>query len=419
MPVEGADDGELIAKQVSIFSSKVGGLGRINGLWEDCKKEFQGNVARPARVRSVFDKISSFCEIELSFSDDEILIPDNNTLFSREQLEQLFLIRISFLQMMALNPNMSPDDNATDWSSLEDEIFYCTRYGQVQIEAAMSEWLDRVLSLEKSSNKYPNDRNRIFFASDPSTGSSGTSEMKASDQILNRVVEQSKAGVLASFKFLLTLVNQPRVLLNTIRNDIQKGISTFESGNKVGIYHDNAKIIKKKYKGQGSKSFKNVIDHTHVQTRKMPHKCERCGKTFSQRSHLVVHARAHQQEQLHNYPYCGSNFSKKGNLDAHILIHMNKKPHKCEHCFTTFRRKAHLTDHLLTHSGLKPYNCAFCQLPFARKRDLRAHCKTQKHAKNGIKAIQQVDKEQNDTLIFGDSFLGFSQNISAGTLKAP
>lgn len=54
-----------------------------------------------------------------------------------------------------------------------------------------------------------------------------------------------------------------------------------------------------------------------------------------------------------------------------------EKPHKCQVCGKAFSQSSNLITHSRKHTGFKPFGCDLCGKGFQRKVDLRRHKETQ------------------------------------------
>lgn len=54
-----------------------------------------------------------------------------------------------------------------------------------------------------------------------------------------------------------------------------------------------------------------------------------------------------------------------------------EKPHKCQVCGKAFSQSSNLITHSRKHTGYKPFACDLCGRAFQRKVDLRRHKETQ------------------------------------------
>ena len=81
-----------------------------------------------------------------------------------------------------------------------------------------------------------------------------------------------------------------------------------------------------------------------------------CTKSFSQRTHLLIHIRAHSGEKpfLCCYPTCGQRFSQLGNLRTHERRHTGEKPFACAvpGCGKRFSQRGNLRSHHIGVHGL-------------------------------------------------------------------
>lgn len=58
-----------------------------------------------------------------------------------------------------------------------------------------------------------------------------------------------------------------------------------------------------------------------------------------------------------------------------------EKPHKCQVCGKAFSQSSNLITHSRKHTGFKPFSCELCTKGFQRKVDLRRHRESQHNLK--------------------------------------
>ena len=116
-------------------------------------------------------------------------------------------------------------------------------------------------------------------------------------------------------------------------------------------------------------------DHKNILKLKI-HKCEQCGKIFSQAGHLTTHKRTHTGEKNYKCDQCHKAFSESGVLKKHYRIHTGEKPFKCDQCDKTFFQSGNLTTHKISHTGKKPFKCGKCDKSFSTSSHLTTHKRT-------------------------------------------
>ncbi|XP_048002777.1 zinc finger protein 724-like [Leguminivora glycinivorella] len=99
--------------------------------------------------------------------------------------------------------------------------------------------------------------------------------------------------------------------------------------------------------GRIFQSMALLKDHMWVHTGEKRFKCDRCEKSFTQKTNLVFHMRVHSASRpSYECPLCGKHFAFFNNRRRHMFIHTGLKPFKCEtcgKCFTTAgEQRAHV-----------------------------------------------------------------------------
>ena len=101
-----------------------------------------------------------------------------------------------------------------------------------------------------------------------------------------------------------------------------------------------------------------------------PHKCEICGKPFTQaddlKRHMLTHADkkphmlTHTGERPDNYDICGKQKQKT-----------DTKSHPCDECGKQFTHVEYLRKHMVIHINEKSYKCKFCVMQFSQPQELQ------------------------------------------------
>ena len=114
--------------------------------------------------------------------------------------------------------------------------------------------------------------------------------------------------------------------------------------------------------------------------------CEKCGTTMD-KSYLPKHIRnVHEGKKDHKCQNCGKEYTDRKNLSCHIKrAHDNVRDEQCNQCGKLFFTKEVLNRHIRNiHSNeQKPiFQCEYCQKSYTTKNYFRIH--QQQHIINGI-----------------------------------
>lgn len=98
-------------------------------------------------------------------------------------------------------------------------------------------------------------------------------------------------------------------------------------------------------------------------TKKEPHQCDVCKKTFLRLDNLRVHLRGHMGEETrpraHQCQICEKSFFGASMLLIHVRSHTGERPYPCDLCAKAFPSNGALRKHRRVHTGEKPYECSY------------------------------------------------------------
>lgn len=115
--------------------------------------------------------------------------------------------------------------------------------------------------------------------------------------------------------------------------------------------------------------------------------CDLCGKSFTQKCHLVRHMNIHMKSHINKRPYvcneCGLRCSRADSLKRHKTLHISAekiplseaipRPHMCDVCGKGFRNRHDLQRHSVIHVNPKAYLCDQCGKTFTQLGDMKRH----------------------------------------------
>ncbi|KAK5964945.1 putative transcription factor yin yang 2, partial [Trichostrongylus colubriformis] len=151
-------------------------------------------------------------------------------------------------------------------------------------------------------------------------------------------------------------------------DDTQKGISNDEKyGIEVRQFNIPVKIYPRNTRHK-SQSRRNSESNGY------PCLIEGCTSILKTRTALRKHAKVHAVRNF-SCERCGRTFIERTKLNRHMLTHTGERAFRCQFdgCSKAFSLEANLKSHIKTHTGEKPHKCQICQHAFSHPYNLRVH----------------------------------------------
>ncbi|KAI5640123.1 hypothetical protein NE865_07537 [Phthorimaea operculella] len=137
---------------------------------------------------------------------------------------------------------------------------------------------------------------------------------------------------------------------------------------------------------QTCRNAKFLQSHMTVHSTEKPYECDLCGEKYKHQSALARHRLRHTEPTKKQFPcsVCGKTFTGRHALELHMRIHTNCKPFTCAVCMRAFTHKYNMLRHMQRHDKVvqlkcEPFTCAVCMRAFTHKYNMLRHM--QRHDK--------------------------------------
>ncbi|XP_019697306.1 zinc finger protein ZFP69-like [Harpegnathos saltator] len=124
--------------------------------------------------------------------------------------------------------------------------------------------------------------------------------------------------------------------------------------------------------------------------------CNICNKEMLSKKDLYNHKNVHMKAK-HQCSLCSKCYKSKHILKEHILKHEGIRKYKCNDCGKTFAQQSHLAAHSATHSSVR-FSCSGCWKQFNRRDNMKTHtkrCQFFLHMKDIL--IPEIDEKCSNT----------------------
>ncbi|XGW02857.1 hypothetical protein V3C99_014691 [Haemonchus contortus] len=112
---------------------------------------------------------------------------------------------------------------------------------------------------------------------------------------------------------------------------------------------------------------------------------EGCTSILKTRTALRKHAKVHAARNF-SCDRCGRTFAERTKLKRHMLTHTGERAFQCQFdgCSKAFSLESNLKSHIKTHTGEKPHKCQFCHHAFSHPYNLRVHISRRHKEQNTV-----------------------------------
>ncbi|XP_058826412.1 zinc finger protein 391-like [Topomyia yanbarensis] len=127
----------------------------------------------------------------------------------------------------------------------------------------------------------------------------------------------------------------------------------------------------------------NLHAHRKTHSEERNFACGICDRAFRTAKELRNHADTHSAVKNFVCRLCpNKSFHKQSYLNSHVkTVHIGVKRHRCQDCGKIFSNSSNLIAHRRVHSGDRPYSCEECEAKFTQSPALLRHIKAKHRPK--------------------------------------
>ncbi|XP_053695656.1 zinc finger protein 1 homolog [Sabethes cyaneus] len=127
----------------------------------------------------------------------------------------------------------------------------------------------------------------------------------------------------------------------------------------------------------------NLHSHRKIHSKKRDFSCTTCERSFRTPKDLRNHIITHSAVKHYVCRLCpDKSFHRQSYLNSHVkTVHIGVKRHRCQDCGKIFSNSSNLIAHRRVHSGDRPFACEVCDAKFTQSPTLQRHIKAKHRPK--------------------------------------